>query len=131
MSKSIKIESKIEKINDVEKFVKKISQENGFSKTLYIKIVLSITEAINNAIKHGNNSNKNKYVIIHFDKHKDCFAFTVKDEGEGFDYKKVRNPTKQKNIKKESGRGLFIIKNYTDNVSFYNNGTIIKLIFKK
>ncbi|MCF8357525.1 MAG: ATP-binding protein [Prolixibacteraceae bacterium] len=131
MSRSIKIESKIEKINDVEKFVKKISHENGFSKAQYIKIVLSITEAINNAIKHGNNGNENKYVVVHFKNLSDSYAFTVKDEGQGFDIKKVENPTEQKNIKKESGRGLFIIKNYADNVSFYNNGTIIKLIFKK
>ncbi len=131
MSRSIKIESKIEKINDVENFVKIISQENGFSKALYIKIVLSITEAINNAIKHGNNCNEKKYVIVHFEKHTDSFAFTVNDEGEGFDYKKAENPTEEKNIKKESGRGLFIIRNYADNFSFYNKGTIIKLIFKK
>lgn len=131
MQNTIKINSKIDNLIYVEKFVRSISNEIGFSKKLYIKVILSITEAFNNAIVHGNKYDVKKNVIIEFKRVKDKYKFTISDEGCGFDVFKIENPTIKENLCKESGRGIFIIKQYAEDVKFDKNGTKITMTFKK
>lgn len=92
---------------------------------------LSLTEAFNNAIMHGNQLDQHKKVSIDFDQTVDQFIITVADEGPGFNHDSIPDPTHHHNIRKESGRGIFIMKEYADKVIFSKNGSVVKLIFNK
>lgn len=97
------------------------------------RIVLSTEEALVNAIKCGNKSNKKLPVQIKVIKKPNQVEITIKDKGIGFDYKSLPDPTHEDNLPKPSGRGLFIIKKLMDKVSFSDNGSCIKMVkyFKK
>ncbi len=88
-------------------------------------ITLAISEAISNAIKHGNKADPNKKITITVIISKDKITIKIKDEGGGFKLNTIPNPTEKENLLKESGRGIFIIKNVVDNLqyNFTDTGT--------
>lgn len=131
MVQSIKIESKVNNYCKVENFINSIFNEYKFSRKLYCKIYISVNEAVTNAINHGNSNIEDKFVTVEFSENEDYYQFLITDEGKGFDICTVGDPTEKLNIKKESGRGIFIMKKYADNVSFEDNGCKVKLIFLK
>jgi serine/threonine-protein kinase RsbW len=131
MEKIIKIESSVSKIYEVENFLNHIFAECNIDKKLYCNVYLSLNEAVNNAIQHGNKFNTNKFVIITFQLSPQYFEFTIEDEGIGFSFENVKDPTCLDNIHSESGRGIFIMKNYSDKIEFVENGSKIKLKFNK
>lgn len=131
MNQTIKIASVITNIGKVEYFFNEIFKDLKFSRKIYCKIYLSVTEAVNNAIVHGNNLNENKIVSIIFKDDIDKYIVCVEDEGSGFNYNIIPDPREPINIKKEYGRGIFIMKQYADKVIFEKNGTLINLIFNK
>ena len=69
--------------------------------------------------------------MIEFQILSSCIEFKVQDEGDGFDFINIDDPTNIENISKESGRGIFIMNQYADAVIFDKNGTLVKLIFNK
>jgi len=91
-------------------------------------IRLSLEEALVNAIKHGNRLNPNLSVEVNIETDDDRLTITVKDEGEGFDFNNVTDPTKGRNLKKFSGRGIFLIRNLMDKVDFFDCGRGIKMV---
>ncbi|MBP7507061.1 MAG: ATP-binding protein [Prolixibacteraceae bacterium] len=131
MEQSIKIESKLNNFCKIDNFINSIFNELQFSRKLYCKIYLSVNEAVNNAIFHGNSNDEEKYVTIDFITDDNTFQFLISDEGGGFDFSSVKDPTEKENIYNESGRGIFIMKKYADHVYFLENGTKVKLIFNK
>lgn len=131
MNQTITIASIIKNISEVEFFFNDIFKELKFSRKIYCKIYLAVSEAVNNAIVHGNKLNANKNVIIEFEEFEDKYNICIQDEGNGFDYKLLPDPRDPVNIKKEYGRGIFIMKQYADKVIFENNGAKINLIFNK
>ncbi len=105
----------------------------GFIKELDLEsnLRLVLTEAIANAIVHGNKSDINKKVTINATINDKEFKTTVEDMGNGFDIKKIDNPLDEDNILKSSGRGIYLMKTIMDNVIFEKNGSKIILIKKK
>lgn len=92
---------------------------------------LSVNEAVVNSLKHGNHFEFNKRVLIQFIEKDDCYQFIVEDEGNGFQYNEIPNPLDKENITKESGRGIFIMRQYTDKMYFEENGKVVNLLFYK
>ena len=92
---------------------------------------LATTEGVNNAIIHGNGHDISKDVDVRFEDKIEFFEIKISDLGNGFDITKVKDPTHKDNIKKESGRGIFIMKQYADRVQWDNNGATVYLIFNK
>lgn len=131
MDQHIKISSNIRNICDVENFLNSLFKELKFSRKIYCKIYLAVNEAVNNAVIHGNGENPKKIVFVDFNENQNFYRFTVSDEGNGFDFNNIQNPVSSENIHKESGRGIFIIKQYADKVKFYKKGTQIEMIFNK
>jgi len=131
MEKEIKIQSEIENFDLVENFLEEISNNLSFPQKLYSKIYLAVLEACNNAIIHGNKNDPQKMVTIKFIEHPKYFSISINDEGNGFDYEQIKDPTSRENIKNESGRGIFIIRKMADNVEFLKQGKKIKIIFYK
>ena len=92
------------------------------------KIVLCCEEALINAIKYGNKNNKALPVEVTLSKNPKNIEISIKDKGDGFNYKNIPDPTTDENLTKTSGRGLFLIKKLMDKVEFLDNGSRIKMI---
>ncbi len=128
-NKKIAFESTSENIHLVEKFVEEISNEYNITRTYFGNILIAITEAIENAIKHGNNNNPEKKVVLSFNSESDGLSFTIEDEGKGFDFENVPDPTEINNSNEKEGRGIYLIKTLADEVKFEGNGSKISLQF--
>lgn len=130
MKTFITIKSDIDSIPVVESFVDELSAEYKISEEMYGNIFIAVVEAATNAIKHGNKFDPSKYVFINADIDEDQLVISIKDEGLGFDYNNLPDPTLPENIEKFSGRGVYLIRNLSDNLEFYEGGTLVKLFFK-
>lgn len=128
---SITIPSKLSELSTVESFTEKISVENGLNENEMDNLAIAVTEAVNNAIIHGNKGDKSKNVQIDFVFAKDEIIVAVKDEGNGFNPKKVKNPLAPENLLKASGRGIFILKQLMDEVGFKFESSGTTTIMKK
>ncbi len=104
----------------VDEAADRIAREMGFSKEERDDIAISVSEAVNNAILHGNRGDKKKKVIITFFKRDDSLIVKVKDQGTCFDPERdlPQDPTSPDNILKEKGRGVFIVRHLMDEVSY-------------
>lgn len=123
------LQSKLESLSQIEKFVDNLCEQYAICEDDYGNILIAITEAVNNAITHGNRLNCDKIVSLNILGNPQEIEFVVEDEGEGFDYTKVPDPTLPENINKLSGRGIFLMRNLADDISFENEGRKIKLKF--
>lgn len=126
----LKLTSKPGCICEVEKYVRKLTSKYQISQELYPNILISLTEAVNNAIRHGNRSDEEKLVQIGYKKKKDCLRFTISDEGAGFDYQKLPDPTAPGNVIKCGGRGVFLMRELSDDVCYQDNGSTVELTFR-
>ena len=126
---SIQVPSIVENIRMIESFIDNAKEKFHLDDDLYGNIMIAVTEAVNNAIKHGNSSNKSKNVQISLFLQDSLLKFVVKDEGEGFDYADLPDPTAPENLKKPGGRGIFLMKHLSDEVEFKENGRVVELSF--
>ena len=129
MKKSITFESKLENISIIEKLADELSEDYKLDSLLYGNILISLVEAVSNAMKHGNKMNKNKNVSLSYAINDDILKCTICDEGAGFDYTKLPDPTSETNIDKPHGRGIFLISKLADEVKFSKNGRQIEILF--
>ena len=125
----MQLASRPESINQVEKLVDEIRDEYKISEDCYGKILISLTEAVTNAIGHGNNNDPSKMIDITYQFNGDKINFTVADQGPGFDYYNLPDPTAPENLEKPCGRGIYLMKHLSDQLIFNNNGSSIELTF--
>lgn len=130
MMESITINSDIENLKIIETMVDTLSKRLGVSDEVYGKILISTVEAVNNAILHGNRGDRNKNVTVIVNADGNIFDVTVADEGEGFDYSVLPDPTDPGNIENLHGRGVFIMKNLSDTIEFNKAGNEVRMKFK-
>jgi serine/threonine-protein kinase RsbW len=126
---SIQVPSISENIRMIESFIDNAKERYQLDDDIYGNIMIAVTEAVNNAIKHGNGSNKSKNVFLSLSLHENLIQFVVKDEGLGFDYENLPDPTAPENLEKPGGRGIFLMKNLSDEVNFKEKGRIVELSF--
>ena len=129
MNKKLVIQSKIENVSLVENLIDEVAVELSIISDLYGNVLISTIEAVTNAIVHGNNNDPEKNVTIEVIKDDKKLTIIVEDEGNGFDLNMVPDPTKPDYIEKPDGRGIFLMRNLTDDMEFEKNGAIVKLIF--
>jgi len=130
MEKQLDIESKIDNINEVEKLIDEFSEENQIHSDLYGKILIATVEAVNNSIVHGNKEDVNKRVFLSLHMDEDTIQILVEDQGEGFDYTNLPDPTTPENLENIHGRGIYLIKHLADEIEFFKNGTVVQMNFK-
>lgn len=117
-------------ISYAEKIINLLTSKVNISEEIYGNILLSLSEAINNAIVHGNKFNKDKNVTVNYSISSSELIIEIKDEGEGFDPDEISDPTSDDNIEKLYGRGVFIIISLSDKVEFeYDNGQILRMYY--
>jgi serine/threonine-protein kinase RsbW len=129
MKKCINIESKIDNISLIEKFIDDFSEENKINSEMYGKILIATIEAVNNSIVHGNKEDVNKSVYLEMQKSENQVKVWVKDEGEGFDYQSIPDPTKPENLENISGRGIYLMNHLADEVKFLKDGAVVEMSF--
>jgi serine/threonine-protein kinase RsbW len=114
----IEIESDPNNLITVEEFVNYFSKDLGLSEEQLSVLLLAVTEATTNAIIHANKCDPTKLVKIHAQIEDSRLLIKIKDEGKGFDPSKLPDPTEPENLLKDSGRGVFLMKVYMDDVKY-------------
>ena len=126
---NIQIPSLSDNIRIVESFIDNARDKYNLNDDIYGNIMIAVTESVNNAIKHGNKNDKGKNVSLSLQLNEDVIRFIVEDQGQGFDYLNLPDPTSPENIDKPGGRGIFLMKHLSDEVNFKDNGRIVELCF--
>lgn len=131
MKKKLVIQSKIEDLRKVEKFVDEISAACELNSEMYGNLLIAVLEGANNAIVHGNKLREELPVTLEADFDGSILTVSITDCGNGFDYNNVPDPTAPENIENVSGRGIFLMRKLSDGTEFFDNGTRVVLTFKK
>jgi serine/threonine-protein kinase RsbW len=125
----IQIPSMMENIRIVESFIDNAKDTHNISDDIYGNIMIAVTESVNNAIKHGNREDKRKKVNLSMEMYDNKIRFLVEDEGYGFDFTNLIDPTAPENLENPGGRGIFLMKHLSDEVNFAKEGKSVELIF--
>jgi serine/threonine-protein kinase RsbW len=112
------LESDPKNIRRVESFLKKIDKAVSLNEIQMNKLMVSLTEAVNNAILHGNKSKREKKVHVRCELIPGWLALFVSDEGKGFVPENLKNPLDEQNLLRENGRGVFLMRTLMDKVEF-------------
>jgi len=126
----IELESRPEAVSRLEAFVDELVCKYQLDDGLKADILLTLTEAVNNAIVHGNKKDCGKSVKIQIEKYSNELHIFVRDQGCGFDPDCLDDPRKSENLEKCGGRGVFLIKQICNSVQFHNNGTTVEMCFE-
>jgi serine/threonine-protein kinase RsbW len=131
LMKSIRIQipSIADNIRIVESFIDNVKEKYNIDDDIYGNIMVAVTESVNNAIKHGNASDKTKYVTLTAIYEENLVKFIVEDEGPGFDPEKLPDPTAPENLEKLGGRGIFLMRQLSDEVKFSKDGRVSEMVF--
>lgn len=126
------VSSKHESLKEIEHFLEQVVVEHNVSDEVFGNMLIGVTEAVNNAIIHGNKEDDSKKVTLEFEREEspDKLVFHIHDEGSGFDYNGLPDPTHPDNLMVVGGRGVFLIKQLADWVVFSNDGATIELQFR-
>tara|TARA_Y100001954_G_C15777575_1_gene587908 strand:+ start:423 stop:836 length:414 start_codon:yes stop_codon:yes gene_type:complete len=125
----LRFDSKPENIAVVEKLIDQISADHGIVAEHYGNVLIAMTEGVNNAIVHGNKLDETKSVSVSCAIDEKTLVFRITDEGPGFDYDNLPDPTAPENIEKPHGRGVFLMRHLADECSFEDAGRIVELTF--
>ncbi len=129
--RTLQFPSVLENIHQAEKLIDEVVAEYNVKEDYYGELLIAMTEAVNNAIVHGNKLDASKNVTITFDVPDDKnLRFTIEDEGPGFDYDNLPDPTAPENIEKPHGRGVFLMRQLADDCAFEDNGRVVILSFE-
>lgn len=127
----IKLPSDFKALVEVENLVDRVCNGLGVQDEAYGNVLIAVTEAVNNAIQHGNEMKNDLFVDVAVGDKSEEFCFSIKDEGNGFNYNDLPDPTSPENLLKESGRGIFLMKNLSDDVVYDGFGNSVSIYFAK
>ncbi len=125
----IQIPSLTENIRIVESFIDNAKDKYSLDDDIYGNIMIAVTESVNNAILHGNKNDSKKNVTLKLMFEDNIIKFIITDQGNGFDYHGLPDPTAPENIDKPGGRGIFLMRNLCDEVHFNQDGREVELSF--
>ncbi len=128
---SLSIPSQIESIPIVETLIDDVCKKIGVHEEVYGNVLIAVTEAVNNAILHGNKEASTLLVDVGVYDESESFLFEVKDKGNGFDHLNLPDPTAPENIEKENGRGIYLMRHLADEVLYNEKGNEVAIVFSK
>jgi serine/threonine-protein kinase RsbW len=118
-----------ENIAIIERLIDEVRDGQFFQEECYGDVLIAMTEAVNNAIVHGNRLDENKMVVVEYEVRPDDLYFKITDQGPGFDFENIPDPTAPENLEKPNGRGVFLMRQLSDNCTFSDEGRIVELLF--
>jgi serine/threonine-protein kinase RsbW len=110
------LESTLDSVDHAEELAVGMAQRAGFDEDDLLKIGMAVRESVVNAVVHGNRYNANKKVCFSVTKNSERFTIRIADEGDGFDHEDVPDPLAQENLLQGSGRGIFLIRSFMDDL---------------
>jgi len=127
---SYTLDSTLETVDNAEQTATRIAAEAGFEEDEVMRISMAVREAAINAVLHGNAYDPKKKVKLDFESTPRDLVITISDQGKGLDMSKIPDPLAPENLLKTSGRGIFLIRSFMDEVQIHpsHSGTEIKLI---
>lgn len=127
---SYTLASTLESVNRAESIAAETAARAGFTDDEQSNIAMAVREATVNAVLHGNAYDPEKKVFVVYESTGEALIITITDQGKGLDPGKVPDPLSPENLMKGSGRGIFLIRAFMDEVRFRNTepGTEITLI---
>lgn len=129
LHKKLTLKSTYEDIEKLEPYLSDLQKEIGFNNDLYAKLMLTVSEAVTNSVVHGNKLDESKSVVVRAKSDGKLLEFMISDEGQGFEPDDVPNPLEKENLLKTSGRGVFLMNEYAEDVSYSKDGTMLTLTF--
>lgn len=127
----LSIPSNFESISRVESLIDDVCARLEVNEDYYGNVLIAVTEAVNNAIIHGNGVNSDLSVDLAVGDKEEDFCFSVKDYGKGFDFTNLPDPTAPENLERENGRGIYLMKSLSEDVIFNDNGSNVSIYFTK
>ena len=128
--KKIVFTSKLENIILIDEFISELRNHYIIDNHKYMDIRLSVLEAVNNAIIHGNQLDSSKKVVVSEELDNDYLVVRITDQGGGFDPSKVQDPTCKEDLSLPGGRGIHLMRHLTDQIDYLKNGQSVILRFK-
>ena len=127
---SYTLDSTLETVDNAEQTASRIAAETGFDEDQVMQISMAVREAAVNAVLHGNAYDPGKKVKLDFERTAKDLVITIRDQGKGLDLAKIPDPLAPENLLKTSGRGIFLIRSFMDEVQIHpsQTGTEIKLV---
>lgn len=129
MSKQIfrlSLNSTYEESERIPDFVTDIQEKSQLEDDTTGNLMLLLSEAVTNAIVHGNKLDESKKVEVEVQINSEKIISTVKDQGNGFNPQTTKNPLEEENLLRDSGRGIFLIREISDSMDYLENGTKIQ-----
>jgi len=127
---TLQLPSKMESLNALEKLIEDLADKYSIADDTFANMMTCLNEVFINAIVHGNKLQADKKVIVNAEVDNKRIIWTVTDEGPGFDYNHIPDPTAPENLENLTGRGVFIIKQLADQCIFNAAGNEVELHFK-
>ena len=127
-------ESTLDSVDTAESLILESSEKAGFDEDELNKIWMSVRECMVNAVVHGNRYSANKKVHVSVYLYPEALSISIADEGEGFQLSDLPDPLAEENLLRHSGRGVFLIRAFMDDVQFRKLlpfGTEVTLVKKK
>jgi len=126
----VRFSSVKENVSLAGRFVDEICEFYNIGDENYGNILVAVTEAVSNAIVHGNRLNPEKEVRFHYETKENNLCFIIEDEGKGYNPDTLPDPTDPHNLENPNGRGVFLMRRLTDDIKILNNGTRVELYFR-
>ncbi|WP_374948489.1 ATP-binding protein [Mucilaginibacter sp.] len=127
---TLQLPSKYESITQLETLIEEVADKYQVSEDTFANMMTCLNEAVINAILHGNKLDPDKTVIVNADVEPKRIIWTISDEGPGFDYNDLPDPTAPDRLEELTGRGVFILKHLADQCIFNSSGNEVELHFK-
>jgi serine/threonine-protein kinase RsbW len=121
------ISSSMNNLEKVRRFLEEVYSESNLNRASFNRVFLGLSEALTNSIVHGNKFNVLKNISIEVSFLNDELFIEITDEGEGFLVECLKDPTCSENLKKESGRGIFLIRHFADELEYFEGGRKVRI----
>ncbi len=125
----LELPSQMERLEEVVDQAEAFAAAHVADDDLVYRIVLVTTEAVTNAMEHGNRMDAHKKVEVRMEAEAAQLIVWVRDEGRGFDRATVKDPLAEENLLQEGGRGLYLIETLADEVRYEDSGRCMRMVF--
>ena len=126
--------SRIDTVATAAALVAEFLSRSGITEDAAFGIDMAVREAVTNAVVHGNRQDENKTVDVTLKSSPDAVEISVHDQGPGFNPEEVPDPTADENILKASGRGIFFMRSFMDEVNWLirpEGGTTVRMVKRR
>jgi len=120
----------MESVSEIEALAEKLATQAGLDEDSSFHVTMAVREAAVNAVLHGNEYDPGKQVIFSYEVTRDSLIFVLADEGRGIDPEQLPDPRDPENLMRGTGRGIFLIRSFMDEVNFrqLHPGTELTLV---